>query len=230
MPKIIILDPGHGGTNSEGIFDPGACANGLKESDLTGDLCDRIATKLSAYDVDVRLCPRTDDLSERAAFANNAGADFFLSIHCNAGGGQGFESYTYTNASTESERVRKFIHESVIEHLQKFSVVDRGMKKANFAVLRETSMPAALLECLFVDNANDAALLKNDTFLNVLANGIAWGLVVAFDLQKKVVTDPCANCQKVNDLIVERGNLFAENTKLRQIISQAEGILASAKL
>ena len=225
MSKIIILDSGH----TPGI-DPGACANNLKESDLTGDLCDRIATKLSAYDVDVRLCPRTDDLSERAAFANNAGADFFLSIHCNAGGGQGFESYVYTSASAESERVRKFIHESVAEHLKKFSVVDRGMKTANFAVLRETSMPAALLECLFVDNINDATLLKNDTFLNVLANGVAWGLVVAFDLQKKVVTDPCANCQKVNDLIVERGSLFAENTRLRQIISQAESVLASAKL
>lgn len=221
MSKTIVGDAGH-----TPQIDPGACANGLQEVDLAGDILSRVADKLAFYDVDFLPCPRTDNLGERAKFANDVGADYFLSFHCNAGGGTGFESYVYTNASRETELIRKFIHESVIDHLQKFSVVDRGMKSANFAVLRETNMPAALLECLFVDNATDAELLKNDTFLIALANGIAWGLVVALNLTKKAVTD-CPNCQKLAEVKAERDKYYAESSRMRQVINQAKGVLGA---
>ena len=63
---IICIDAGHTPN-----VDPGACANGLKEVSLTGDICDRIITKLAAYDADVRLVPRTDSLQARCDYANS---------------------------------------------------------------------------------------------------------------------------------------------------------------
>jgi N-acetylmuramoyl-L-alanine amidase len=214
MPKTIVGDAGH-----TPQIDPGACANGLQEVDLAGDILSRVQAKLAFYDVDFLPCPRTDDLSERAKFANDVGADYFLSLHINAGGGTGFESYVYTEASAESERVRGLIHASVMEHVTPFGVTDRGRKAANFAVLRETNMPAALLECLFVDNATDAELLKNDTFLNAMSNGIAWGVVVAFDLQKKAFAE-CITCVKYKELAAERDKLYAQNNAMRQELKQ----------
>ncbi|MCL6561223.1 MAG: N-acetylmuramoyl-L-alanine amidase, partial [Firmicutes bacterium] len=91
MPKIVI-DMGHGGTDS------GASGNGLVEAVITGQLGVIVKDKLAGYDAEVLLAPR-GSLSERAAFANQAGADLFVSIHVNAGGGTGFESYVHTNAS-----------------------------------------------------------------------------------------------------------------------------------
>lgn len=178
--KIIVGDAGHGGK------DPGACGNGLKEADITIDLIERIQTKLAPYDVDFLIGPRSDNLQERADFANQLNADYFLSIHVNAGGGTGFESYVYTDASEESRQLRDVVHDAITSgFLVDQGVVDRGRKQDNFAVLRETNMPAVLLENLFIDNEQDAAKLMDDAFLNGLANEIAWGLVKALGLKRK---------------------------------------------
>ncbi len=187
---IIVLDKGHGGTDSSGAYDPGACGNGLKEADVVDDICNRIAEKLTAYDVRVEFDPRTDSLSERAAFANNLGADYFCSIHINAGGGAGFESYVYTGAADDVERIQTILHSAVYGgFLAGQGVIDRGKKRANFAVLRLTNMPAILIECLFIDTAADAAKLKDDGFLNGLANEIAYGLATALSIPRKAVQE-----------------------------------------
>jgi N-acetylmuramoyl-L-alanine amidase len=222
---LIVGDPGHGSTEN-GVFDPGAVGNGLRECDLTLDIVRRAKDKLSAYEVDFRIAPQ-GSLAERVSFANDVCADFFLSVHVNAGGGTGFESYIWTFDyldGTITDELQAIIHHAVMGYLGPQSLTDRGPKAANFEVLRETDMPALLLECLFIDNPWDSAKLKDNAFLNGLANEIAWGLVRAFNLQKK---DPCANCQKVNELIIESGKIFAENTRLRQIISQVQGVLSS---
>lgn len=65
------------------------------------------------------------------------------------------------------------------------NVTDRGKKRANYAVLRETRMPAILTENLFIDNAKDAAKLKSDQFLQQVAYGHVIGLEKAFGLKKK---------------------------------------------
>lgn len=195
--------------------------------DLTLDIVKRIKEKLSSYDVDFQIGPQ-GSLSERVAFANNADADFFLSIHVNAGGGTGFESYIWTFDyldGTTSDELQVIIHDAVMGYLEQQGVTDRGQKAANFKVLRETDMSALLLEYLFIDNPEDAAKLKSDTFLNGMANSTAWGLVRAFGLKKKA--DSCANCQKVNELIIELGEKDAEISKLRQTIKQAHGLLSS---
>lgn len=183
----IVLDAGHGG------HDPGATANGLKEKDLTLDIVKRIGKMLDEYEgVDVHYT-RTDDrfveLSERAAIANRLKADFFLSVHINAGGGTGFESYIYNgNVSQATIAYQNVIHGEIVRAIG--NVTDRGKKRANYAVLRLTNMPAILTENLFIDNTNDATKLKREQFLLQIAYGHAEGIAKAFGLKKKTTAAP----------------------------------------
>ena len=173
---IIAVDGGHGP-------EPGAVGNGLQEATLTGDICGRVAEKLSAYDVDVRQVPRADSLQERADYANSIGAGAYVSIHVNAGGGTGYEDYICPTITASSVTLQNAIHASVMAYLSPLGIKDRGKKVANFAVLRLTNCPAVLLECLFIDTLADAAWLKNDSFLDGLSNAIAWGIVQAYKLE-----------------------------------------------
>ena len=225
MSKRIAVDKGHGGTNADGVYDPGAVGNGLRESDLVDVIGDGVISRLSLFQCTVLEVPRFDSLSARASWANVYGADLYLSIHCNAGGGTGFESYVHPNAGERTQEIQTTIHSAVMAFLERYDVVNRGRKTADYQVLRETAMPAVLLECLFVDHAEDAKLLADPAFRDRLANEIAYGIVRALDLKLK---DPCRNCQRVNELIIERGNLFAEASRLRQIIRQAQCDLAAA--
>ena len=94
MVKIFI-DPGHGGS------DPGAVGFGLQEKNLTLDIANRVRDILmSEYENVCIKMSRTSDvfvsLSSRTNAANKWGADFYLSIHINSGGGTGFETYRYS--------------------------------------------------------------------------------------------------------------------------------------
>ena len=113
-------------------------------------------------------------------------ADYFCSIHINAGGGTGFESYVHpTVLGKPTDQLRAILHNQIMAYLKKKNIKDRGKKAANFAVLRSTAMPAVLLECLFIDTKADAEKLANESFLQGLANEIAYGLVRALGLVKK---------------------------------------------
>jgi N-acetylmuramoyl-L-alanine amidase len=178
----IVLDAGHGGTDS------GAVGNGLREKDLTLNIVKKIDDMLKDYEGVEIIYTRTNDrfieLSERAAIANRAKADFFLSVHINAGGGTGFESYIFNgNVSAKTIAYQNVIHGEIMKAIG--GVRDRGKKRANYAVLRETKMPAILTENLFIDNANDAEKLKSDQFLQQIAYGHVIGLEKAFGLKKK---------------------------------------------
>lgn len=184
MAIKIMIDPGHGG------HDPGAVANGLREKDFTLDIAQRIRRILETEytGVEVRMTRESDtylELSDRARMANAWGADFFLSIHINAGGGTGWESFRYSAASSRTVAYQNVIHPEVIRAA---GVTDRGKKMANFAVLRETKMPALLTENMFIDNVQDAARLKNSAFLEKLARGHVAGLEKALGLKKKTKT------------------------------------------
>lgn len=192
MSKLIVIDPGHGGK------DPGAVAYGLRESDVVLKLAHMVRDELSSYDADVRMTRDKDffvELSERAAFANRLGAALFVSLHCNAGGGQGFESYVYTNPSTASVSYQHVIHNEVMAYLNKYSIKDRGKKRANLAVCRETKMPAVLLENLFIDNQRENTLLRDDAFLKGLARAIACGIAKALGLRAKEQPKPAQKPQ-----------------------------------
>ncbi|NPC92691.1 N-acetylmuramoyl-L-alanine amidase [Bacillus sp. WMMC1349] len=180
MVKIFI-DPGHGG------IDPGAVGNGLQEKNLALDIALALESLLlKEYEnVLVQLSRRNDEtvsLMQRTETANNWKADFFLSIHVNAGGGSGFESYIFPDVGSPTTTYQDIIHEEILKAVE---FPDRGQKTADFYVLRETIMPALLTENGFVDNDNDANKLKSAAFINSIVKGHANGLANAFRLTKK---------------------------------------------
>lgn len=176
MVKIFI-DPGHGGT------DPGAVGNGLQEKALTLQISNRIRDLLAGYNnAEVRMSrtgDQTRSLAQRTTDANNWGADFFLSVHINAGGGTGYEDYIYPGLGAPTTTYQNYIHEEIMKVVD---FRDRGKKQANFHVLRETNMPAILTENGFIDTVADANKLKQSSFLQAIAQGHVNGLVRAFNL------------------------------------------------
>jgi len=173
----IILDPGHGG------HDGGASSGKLKEAKLTLKIAKKIKKKLKKYNVTVKMTRTTDkylSLTERTNIANNWGADAFISVHINSGGGTGFESFIYNGGtSSNTKTLQNKVHAAIMSQID---VKDRGQKKANFAVVRQTTMPAILTENLFVDGDNK--LLKKNKVLNQLADGHVAGIVDYFGLAK----------------------------------------------
>ena len=114
--------------------------------------------------------------------------DFFLSIHTNAGNGTGFESFVHNKANRITDLMRNIIHDNTSPVFTKNNMPDRGKKRANFYVLRkmdEAGIPGMLIENGFIDNKKDAEFLKDSVFLNKLANEIAYGIVLVFDLQER---------------------------------------------
>ncbi len=180
MSQTIVIDAGHGGSDS------GALGNGLREKDLTLTIALGVANFLRQTGADIRLIRSTDttlSLTQRTAFANSIGADYYLSIHINAGGGTGFESYLWSGpVDSTTTRVRDAIHQKTAAYFASFGLRDRGKKTADFHVLRESKMPACLLECGFIDNATDATRLKNSSFLEGLAKAIGQGVATGLGL------------------------------------------------
>lgn len=180
----IYIDPGHGGN------DPGAVGNGLREKDLTLAIALRLRNILvNEYDnVQVRMSRTTDtsvSLNQRTDDANAWGADYLISIHINAGGGEGFEIHTYNGSyagKSETNAKAKAIHDAIIRET---NWEDRGCKESNFHMVRESDMSAALSENGFIDNSSDAWHLKQDDFLDKIARGHAIGLENALGLVKK---------------------------------------------
>lgn len=181
MTKIMI-NSGHGGNDS------GAVGGGLKEKDLTKEIGLGIVRELEKYNVDVKFFQQSqsgDGLKKITDEANSWGADFLLSVHINSGGGTGFESFIFdklTNTS-ETSKLRTIIHNEIVKELP--DVVDRGKKKANFHVLRESKMDAMLTENMFIDVKSDQEKLRDKKFIGRVVKGHANGLVKAFNLKKK---------------------------------------------
>ncbi|WP_080872510.1 peptidoglycan-binding protein [Oceanobacillus timonensis] len=180
----IFLDPGHG------AHDPGGQGYGLNEKDVVLDIAletERILT--SKYQgVEVEMSRRTDtfvELTERANQANQWGADYFVSFHNNAhnGSASGFESYIYNgNVSQETRDKQNDVHSYISSRL---NVSDRGQKSANLSVLRNTNMPAILIEYLFIDNFTENALLKSDNYKNQLAQYTADAIADSYNLKRQ---------------------------------------------
>lgn len=183
----IYLDAGHGGKDS------GATGNGLYEKNIALDLTKRIEAKLNQYqNVEIMQTRTTDiflELAERTDKANAWKADVFVSCHLNANpntAARGFESFVYNgtiDASTTA--LQNVMHQEIVKMITDSGVTDRGKNKANFHVLRESNMRAILCENLFITNPTDAALMKQDSFLDKLAQGYVNGLEKFFGLVKE---------------------------------------------
>ena len=189
--RSIFLDPGHGGS------DPGAVSGGVREKDLTLSVYNKVSSKLASLGYTVLTSRNVDkdvDLVERAEQANNANADMLLSIHFNAGGrgvARGIETYYYQsqadrvpkinkenhNNAERLERSRKLANKVQQNLLYQTGANDRGVKRASFTVLRETSIPSILVELGFIDNPEERNKIKTNEYQERLANGIVDGIV-----------------------------------------------------
>lgn len=179
-PLTIVIDPGHGGK------DQGAHKKNpnYEEKTLTLSTAKLLARYLSEMGYNT-VITRHDDtfiaLDERSDFANKLGADLFVSVHYNAASSkeaQGIEVFYYKE-DTDKERVNasKALAGSVLGRIVKETQAkSRGVKHGNLAVVRETKMPAILIEGGFLTNQEDLEKIQNSKYRSMLARSIAMGV------------------------------------------------------
>lgn len=190
---LIIIDPGHGGD------EPGAADHYLVEKDLNLDIGMQIAEYLQEkYLCTVALTRNTDttlSLSDRAKRANSIHADLFVSIHANAANNPEARGYVafcpvpqvvLDKKYKESRRICTAIHEKLEPIITDEGMTTRGVKEANFHVLRETDMPAVLLENFFMSNLDDAKWLRREGNRRLLSRATALGIAEAVKLLPRI--------------------------------------------
>lgn len=186
---LIVVDAGHGGKD----FGTNSPSNPkYLEKNLTLSTAFMLKTYLQQMGYEVVLT-RDDDtfiaLDERAQMANNQKPKAFISVHYNhaeSKEAQGVEVYYYKseenkNRTSSSKQLAESILSNVIHNTQAKS---RGVKHGNFAVIRETKMPAILIEGGFLSNESEMEKIKKAGYLKQLAWGIANGLDEYIDRRK----------------------------------------------
>ena len=184
---IVHLDAGHGGE------DPGAVDN-VVEKDVILPVTLEAGRMLTNYNVKVVYSRTTDmfiALSKRSEMANNNNADVFVSIHANAATNkqaQGVETFSYPNSKNGSILARH-VQDSILK--DKLYTKDRGIKTANFSVLRNTKATAILVELAFVTNIEDSDILKQKQkeLAGSIAKGVLNFLGVRYMVEDKKDTD-----------------------------------------
>lgn len=195
--KLIVIDPGHGTIEANGYYDPGASGNGLIEAMTNTLFAFELGAKLQAAGANVIYThtnignnnPPALALRERAYLANNINATIFISIHSNANtssSANGTETYYYLpsfednpNYSVGDPRIidSVLLADSIQPKMSSGGgYFNRGVKGADFAVIRETKMPAILLEIGFLTNPNDAAKINDSGNRTSVVNGIYNGI------------------------------------------------------
>ena len=178
---LIIIDPGHGGDDF-GTNSLGSSKYHEKYLNLTTSQFLRGFLKQLGYRV---ILTRTDDtfiaLDQRADFANKKNADLFVSIHYNSAPSReadGIEIFYYQdNASASRTKQSKALARDVLgQILQQTQAKSRGVKQGNLAVIRETKMPAILIEGGFMTNAVEMEKIKKSAYQKSIAQGIAQGI------------------------------------------------------
>ncbi|WP_019910045.1 N-acetylmuramoyl-L-alanine amidase family protein [Paenibacillus sp. HW567] len=169
--KLVVLDAGHGAKDSGAVG-----VTGKYEKNFNLAIVLKAAALLKKEsNIDVVLT-RSDDtfleLKDRAGMANNLKADLFISVHANSGSpaATGTETYYQRDASKALANV---MHKYLV---QATGLSDRGVRYGNFHVIRETTMPAVLLEVGYLSNKGDEALLFSDALQNKVAAGIVSGI------------------------------------------------------
>ena len=190
LNKVVYLDAGHGG------YDPGASYFGISEKSLTLAIQSRVKAKLESEGYQVVTTRTSDtyvDLTDRSRAANASESDIFVSIHINASessAAQGIETYYYQpyaeypsriNATYHANPTRLSMSDTLANAIQSSLInatgaQNQGVKRQTFAVLRETTAPAVLLELGFLSNPQEAARLNTSAYQETLANAIVAGI------------------------------------------------------
>lgn len=213
--NMVVLDAGHGG------YDRGAISRYEVEKNFALDVARRVRDRLQKAGLRVFMTRNTDDfvdLHERASLANSKLNSIFVSIHFNASknlAAEGLEIFCITprgSPSTEYDEllVRDMVQEfgnknevpsfvlatSIYHSLQgaRLDMFDRGVKRARFAVLRLTKMPAVLVEGGFLTNGADARKIASKDWRDDYADAIVRGI-----LEYKTLVDRKIAFRRVSD-------------------------------
>jgi N-acetylmuramoyl-L-alanine amidase len=191
----IALDAGHGMNTAGKRCMKSIDANETREWFMNDRICDKIEKKLKAYDgyslirVDDTTGKTNVSLGNRTSKANSWGADFYLSVHHNAGvgggSGGGIVSIVYTYASETSNKYSKIIYDELIKETGLKGNRSTPLAKQNLHVCRETKMPAVLVECGFMDSTTDVPIIITEKFAEQCADGFVSALVKIGGLTKK---------------------------------------------
>ena len=217
----VTINYGHGPLNSGGN-DPGAIgATGYQESTETREVGSKVVAKLKANGWDI-LAIQDGDLSDVTNASNNFKADYFLSIHTNSFSdptAHGIETYALQSGGP-GEAIAKEIQKDL---LSATGLTDRGIKYANYWVLKYTNCPAILTEIGFISNPAEEALMKSDTWDDKVANAICKGFSravgVAYTTAVAVAPVPI-----VAPVVDKDGYLF-----VRVLDSKADAVVAQIK-
>lgn len=174
---LVVVDPGHGGD------DPGDKSPlGSTEADLCWDVGTHLAAFLGQSGARVRLS-RTEteapDSTERARRANDAGAEIFLSLHLNSHSepnAEGASTYYFPRSNSGEA-----LADAIRDHLVELGLRDCRSHARSYAILKETRMPAVLVEPAFISNPDEAKLLADPDFRRTIARAIASGVRRYFD-------------------------------------------------
>ncbi|MBC2582024.1 cell wall-binding repeat-containing protein [Clostridium sp. DJ247] len=180
-PIVITIDPGHGG------YDSGAVGpTGVLEKNVNLAISLKVGKLLEQSGIDVVYTRTSDnvswpadvgqDLQARCVISDNAESTYFVSIHANSANAKeanGVETYYYAG-STEGEKLAEAIQDELIKATGSY---DRGVKTANFYVIKNTNAPSVLIEVGFISNLKEESLLNDDSFQNITAQAISRGIL-----------------------------------------------------
>lgn len=195
----IGLDAGHG-LKTKGKQTP----DGIKEWLLNDKVCDKITSILSDYDCEII---RTDNnegytdesLASRMMKYKAKKVDVFVSIHHNAYGdgwnnATGVEIYVDKNATSQDMKLAKCIYNRLVKYT---GLKGRGIKKENFYVINQNTVPAVLVEGGFMTNETDHKVITSNAGQTAYAKSVAEGLIEFLKLKKK--TTPASLSKSLND-------------------------------
>lgn len=174
----IVLDAGHDGKTLGAVY-PDKSGTMIYEKDLTMSMVWKLQALLLERGYNVVLTrdgETAGNLYERSELANAVGADLFVSIHCNSAPTvptfQGLYVYHHPG-STRGKTFAQYVQEAACASS---GAIDRGINSADFVVLRETTMPAILVETGFMTNLDEIELLCDEVYQQRLMEGVAEGI------------------------------------------------------
>lgn len=170
----VVVDPGHGGK------DPGATSYlGYYEKTINLEIARKVASYLKSSGIHVIMTRNNDtfiELNERAAIANRAGADLFVSVHGDSHAKSSMNGYTIYVARSASWASKK-IGATVEQAMEQTGLASKGVRNQDFRVLVRTACPAVLVECGYLTNPSEASLLNDSGFQDRVARAIANGVI-----------------------------------------------------
>lgn len=173
----IVIDPGHGG------FEGGAHANGTDEKDLCLRIGMLLRSRLEHKGYHVIMTRTRDEhvpLKKRAEIANQSKSQVLLSLHFNAAkskSAKGIEIFYVSKTENTRAKKSKLLAQMILSKLlSNTGAESRGVKEGNLCVIRETHMPSVLIEGGFMTNDEELKKIRDERYLDKLAEGISEGL------------------------------------------------------